>query len=87
MFEKIGFILLGLAFFMMIWPWLRERIYYDKDERRLRKSLRPLIDRANEGNETARSVCDNNGLINKGMALCEDGVKVKSTYSLPDKWL
>lgn len=86
MFE-IGVFLTILAIFLKIWPWLWERILYDKNERRLRKELRPLIDKANNGNKAAQIACDNNGLINKGMALCEDGINVRSTYSLPTKWL
>lgn len=87
MFEKIGFVFLGIAVFLMIYPWLIERIIYDKDERLLRKHLRLFIDKANKGNKAAQSICDRNGLINKGMALCKDGVNMRSTYSLPDKWL
>lgn len=86
MFET-GVLLVILAIFLKIWPWFWERILYNKDERRLRKELGKLIDRANNGNKAAQIACDNNGLINKGMVLCEDGVNVRSTYSLPYKWL
>lgn len=94
MFEKIGLILLvGCILLVVIVVLLeistktREWVLYDKAERQTRQSLQLLIDRANSGNEGARLACDNNGLINKGMALCEDGINVRSTYSLPARWL
>lgn len=83
----IGFVLLGLVFLMMICPSIREWVLYDKETRLTRHYFQLLIDRANSGNETARIACDNNGLINKGIAVCEDGVKVRSLYSLPTRWL
>ncbi len=87
MYEKIGFSLIGLWVLLLIWPLIREWVLYDKSTRQNRQRLQLLINRANKGNEAARNACDNNGLINKGMVLCEDGVNLRSTYSLPIKWL
>ncbi|HBH71441.1 MAG: hypothetical protein UU88_C0001G0046 [Parcubacteria group bacterium GW2011_GWC1_42_11] len=86
MIEKISFSLIGLFVLLMIWPWLMELILYDKTTRQTRQRLQLLIKRANNGNDAARRACDRNGLINKGMVLCEDGINVKSVYSLPHRW-
>jgi len=87
MYEKIGFFLIGLWVLIKIWPYFRERVLYNASTRQTRARLKLLIDRANNGDEAARRACDDNGLINKGMVLCEDEVNVKTVYYLPRRWL
>lgn len=73
-------VMIGISMIFKIWKADTEKI---KEYQR----LKDLVLRANNGDEAARRVCDENGLINKGMVLCEDGINVRSTYSLPYKWL
>lgn len=87
MHEKIGFSLIVLWVLLKIWPMIREWVLYDKQTRQARQRLQLLINRANMGDKAARRACDRNGLINKGMVLCDDELNVRSVYSLPHRWL
>ncbi|MFZ2303653.1 MAG: hypothetical protein WAV98_02585 [Minisyncoccia bacterium] len=46
------------------------------------RKLTELCERANKGNIGAQSECESDYRVKKGMVLCEDGVNVKSTYSV-----
>ena len=80
MYEKMGIIavVLLLAWFM----WVLEFRKTFQAHRKLIKSLEGLASRANNGNKSAQYKCTNNCYINKRMVLCDDGVNVKTHYSV-----
>ena len=80
MFEKLGVIVAVLLLAWFIWELEFRETF--QASRKLRKSLEDLVDRANNGNESAKHKCDNSCYVNKGMALCEDGVNLKTRYSV-----
>ena len=81
MFEKLGVIAVILLLVWFIWE------LEFRDARKLRKSLEDLVDRANNGSESAQHKCDNSCYVNKGMVLCNDGINVKCYYSVAYKLL
>lgn len=80
MFEKLGVIVIVLLLTWFIWE-LEFRETFQANHR-LRKSLEHLVDRANNGNESAQHKCDNSCYINKRMVLCDDGINLKTHYSV-----
>jgi len=84
-FAWLGSVLIFLAIVCIVFAfYLLYKIWTANPEllKEYRK-MRELCDLANSGHKGARLQCEHNPLINKGMRLCEDGVNVESTYSVP----
>ena len=85
MFEKLFLVALAILLAWFICE-LEFRETFQAN-RKLRRSLEDLVDRANNGDKSAQHKCDNSCYVNKGMVLCNDGINVKCYYSVAYKLL
>ncbi|OIP66552.1 MAG: hypothetical protein COV32_00540 [Candidatus Yonathbacteria bacterium CG10_big_fil_rev_8_21_14_0_10_43_136] len=85
MFEELGVALITILLAWFIWYLEFGKTF--KANYRLRKKMRDLVKRANNGDKSAQRKCDNSCYVNKRVVHCENKVNMKTHYSVSYKVL